>query len=257
MKRIELINQLEFLLRECFKNIDILRGPEHIKENDARVTFFKHIVNVINSTFLFLIMSKKYLVKYDNSTNDFLQNEDWWKDIQKEYDLSDRPFPFDRQLLYYDQVVTFSFLILMFSSFESSISLITKQYDATLYQSQKDYGFNSLCKELMRKLKLLAKENDKFIDLIGLLRNSIHNNGAYMPLKSPKKPCEIKWNNTVFRFVEKELISPPQLWPNLISFSKVICKIFTDIINSSEIKKIGYYHDPAELVVNNKEMNTI
>jgi hypothetical protein len=246
MKRIELINQLEFLLRECFKNIDILIGPEHIKENDARVTFFKHLVNVIDSTILFLVVSHKHL-----------SNENWWKDIQKEYNLSTRRISFNKEFDYYDQVVTFSFLILVFSSFESSIRLITKQYDATLYQSQKDYGFNSLCKELMRKLKLLTKENDKFIDLFVLLRNSIHNNGAYMPLKSPKKPREIKWNNTVFRFVENELISPPQLWPNLISFSKVICKIFTDIINSSEIKKIGYYHDPAELVVNNKEMNTI
>jgi hypothetical protein len=114
MKRIELISELESLLQECFKTIDNLRGPQEIKENDARVAFFF-------STLLFIIMSKKYLVKYDNSTNDFLPNEDWRKDIQREYDLSTRPFPFDRQLRYYDQVVTYSFLILMFSSFEASL----------------------------------------------------------------------------------------------------------------------------------------
>ena len=110
MKRIELINQLEFLLRECFKNIDILRGPEHIKENDARVTFFKHLVNVIDSTILFLVVSHKHL-----------SNENWWKDIRKEYNLSTRRISFNKEFDYYDQVVTFSFLILVFSSFESSI----------------------------------------------------------------------------------------------------------------------------------------
>ena len=40
MKRIELINDLESLLQECFKTIDNLRGSEQINENDARVTFF-------------------------------------------------------------------------------------------------------------------------------------------------------------------------------------------------------------------------
>jgi hypothetical protein len=126
----------------------------------------------------------------------------------------------------------------MFSSFECSIRLIIKQYDATLYHSQKHYGFNSLCKKFMHKLKLLTKDNDKFIDLIVLLRNSIHNNGVYVPLGSARTR-EIKWNNTVFRFVENEPISQPQLWSNLISFSKEIFKIFIDIINSSEIKKIS------------------
>lgn len=249
MERIGLINDLESLLQECFKTIDNLRGPQQIKENDARVAFFKHLVNVINSTLLFLIMSKKYFVNYDNSTN-----ECWWKGIQKEYNLSNRRFDFDRQRLYYDQVVTYSFLILIFSSFESSIRLITKQYDPTLYQSNesKGYSFNSLCQKLMRKLKLKSKtrkENGKFIDLIVLFRNSIHNNGAYMPRKTTKKPREIEWNNTVFRFVENELISQPQLWSNLISFSKEIRKIFTDIINSPEIKKISFYYDPAEKTI--------
>ncbi len=97
----------------------------------------------------------------------------------------------------------------------------------------------------MSKLKLLAKENDKFIDLIGLFRNSIHNNGVYMPGGSEKNR-KIEWNNTVFIFVGNKPISQPQLWSKLISFSKEICKIFTDIINSNEIKKIRHYSDPAE-----------
>ena len=49
-----------------------------------------------------------------------------------------------------------------------------------------------------------------------------------------------------FIFVGNKPISQPQLWSKLISFSKEICKIFTDIINSNEIKKIRHYTDPAE-----------
>jgi hypothetical protein len=233
MNKITLINELESLLQLCFNSINNLVKYQQIKENDARVTFFKHLVNVINSTTLMLIMSHTHF-----------GNESWWKDIQREYELSTRPFPFGREIDYYDQVVTNSFLILLFSSFEASIRLIIKQYDATLYQSQKN-RFNPLCKELMCKLKLLTKDNDKFIDLVGLLRNSIHNNGVYEPRGSTKMR-EIEWNNTVFLFVENTPISQPQLWSNLISFSKEILKIFTDIINSNEIKKIRHYSDPAE-----------
>ena len=33
----------------------------------------------------------------------------------------------------------------------------------------------------MKKLKMLSKDKDRFIDLIISIRNSIHNNGLYVP----------------------------------------------------------------------------
>ena len=58
--RITLINELESLLKQCFDTIDNLRSYQHIKENDARLTFFKHLVNGLDSTILFLIVARKY-----------------------------------------------------------------------------------------------------------------------------------------------------------------------------------------------------
>jgi hypothetical protein len=123
--------------------------------------------------------------------------------------------------------------LLLISSFESSIRLIIKRYDSNLYQSQRD--FNPLCKELISKLKLYNK--DKFIDVISTIRNGIHNKGVYIPRA-------VEWNNVIFHFDENKPISIT--WSNLVSFSKEIYKIFTDIINSNQIKKIAYYHDPIE-----------
>jgi hypothetical protein len=222
--RITLINELESLLKQCFDTIDNLRSYQQIKENDVRVTFFKHLVNVLDSTILFLIVARKYF-----------GNENWWK----EYNLSIRPFPFSREFDYYDQVVTNSFCLFIISSFESSIRLIIKRYDSNLYQSQRD--FNPLCKELISKLNLYNK--DKFIDVILTVRNGIHNNGVYIP-RGHIKNKKIEWNNVIFHFDENKPISIT--WSNLVSFSKEIYKIFTDIINSNQIKKIAYYHDPIE-----------
>lgn len=227
--RTPLINDLESLLKECFNTIDNLRCYQRISENDARVTFFKH--NVIDSTILFLVIAHKYL-----------GNEDWWKEMQRNYGLSIRPITFDREFDYYDQLVTISFFHLVFSSFESSIRLIVKQYDSNLYELQRN--FNPLCKGLVSKLKLGNK--DTFIDLISSIRNSIHNNGLYVPKRSTNKPRKIVWNNMLFRFDENKPIIIKDLWSHLVPFTKEINKTFNDIINSHEIMKIRYYEDPTE-----------
>jgi hypothetical protein len=74
---------------------------------------FKRLVNVTDSTIHSLIVARKYL-----------GDENWWKGIQQEYNLSTRPIAFDREFDYCDQLVTLSFFHLILSSFESSIRLI-------------------------------------------------------------------------------------------------------------------------------------
>jgi hypothetical protein len=231
--RIALINELESLLSECFDTIANLTTYQQIKENDARVTFFKHLVNVIDSTIVSLLVAHKYL-----------GDENWWKEIQKEYNLSARRIPFVREFAYYDQVVTNSFFHLMFSSFESSIRLIVKRYDSNLYNSQRD--FNPLSKGLISKLKLGNK--DKFIDLISSIRNSIHNNGLYVPMGSIKNK-KIVWNNVMFHFDENKPIAIKDLWSSLIPILREVYSIFSGIINSDEIKKIMYYDDRTESLI--------
>jgi hypothetical protein len=232
MSRKELISDLESFLNDCFQTINNLTTYQRINENDARVTFFKHLVNVIDSTILSFLMAHKYL-----------GDENWWIQIQKEYNLSTRPIPFYREFDYHDQVVTNSFFLLMFSCFESSIRLIVKRYDPKFYESQRD--FNPLSKGLIRQLKLDNK--DKFIDLVSSIRNSIHTNGLYVPRGSTKNK-RIVWNNTIFGFDEDKPIKIKDLWLNLIPISREVYKIFSNIINTDEIKRIGYYDDPTESI---------
>lgn len=76
MSRKELISDLESFLNDCFQTINNLTTYQRINENDARVTFFKHLVNVIDSTILSFLMARKYL-----------GDENWRIQIQKEYNL--------------------------------------------------------------------------------------------------------------------------------------------------------------------------
>ncbi|MFY9795928.1 MAG: hypothetical protein WAJ93_09580, partial [Candidatus Nitrosopolaris sp.] len=72
-------------------------------------------------------------------------------------------------------------------------------------------------------------------------------NGLYVPRGSTKNK-RIVWNNTIFGFDEDKPIKIKDLWLNLIPISREVYKIFSNIINTDEIKRIGYYDDPTESI---------
>lgn len=226
--RITLINDLESFLTECFNTINDLVLNQRIKQTDARVTFFKHLVNIVDSTILSLILSHKYL-----------GDENWWIQAHKDYDLSKRPIPFVREFDYYDQIVTNSYFFFVFCSFESSLRLIVEQYDIQLYKSQKD--FNPLSKKFLKDLSLKNEETDNFIDVLSSVRNSLHNNGRYV-----NRTRHIPWSNIDFHFVENRLISTDEFWSWLMPISREIYRILFGIVSSDKIKKIAYFDDPTE-----------
>ena len=100
-----------------------------------------------------------------------------------------------------------------------------------------------MCKGIVKKLKL--KNQDKFIDLISKLRNAIHTNGLYVP-KGNMKNDKIIWNKMRFVFNENKSITFQSLWSSLIPISKEIIDLFSEIMNSNDIKRISYYPDPTE-----------
>jgi hypothetical protein len=60
------------------------------------------------------------------------------------------------------------------------------------------------------------------------------------------KNDKIIWNKMMFVFNENKPITFQSLWSSLIPISKEIMDLFNKIINSNDIKRISYYHDPAE-----------
>lgn len=92
---------------------------------------------------------------------------------------------------------------------------------------------------------MFSGEKNKFVDLITSIRNSIHNNGLYVP-RGEKKSNSIIWNNTRFHFDENKPIIIKDIWSHLIPISNEIYITFNDVINSPEIQRIRYYDDPTE-----------
>jgi len=192
---------------------------------------------VVDTSILFLTLSHRYL-----------GDESWWIDIQRIYNLSKRPIPFfDRELDYFDQMISMSYFFFIFSSFEHSIRRIIQVYNSELNKSQlnkSQSNINTLLKEVIKNLDLDNK--DEFIDLFILIRNSIHNNGLFIP-RGTSSNRKIIRKGIPFHFDKNKSIEIKDLWIHWISISKEIVSLFNSIINSEKIKKIRYFPDPTEL----------
>jgi hypothetical protein len=162
-----LIQQIDSLLSEGLSTVNNLLYIQKLEQNDARVTFFKNINTVLNSTVVSLIIAHKHLGE-----------EEWWKTIHSDYELSNRPYDFHREFGYFDQVNLNGTFILVFISFEHSTRLICKQYNLKLFQ-EKESTINGIWKGIRKDLGI--NNRDDFIDLITNLRNSLHNNGLFVP----------------------------------------------------------------------------
>ena len=237
-----LIKEIEDLLQTNLEYVQNLLTIQRLMQNDARVTFFKHINIVLDSASTSLILAHKYLDPHGQ----------WWNDIQMEYNRSRRSiysaFPLVRhkmQLKYFDQTVMNGFFFFIFSSFEHSSRLICKQYNLQLFQTQKKYGISALWKGMT--IDLCLKKRDKFIDLITCLRNSFHNNGVFIP-SGGVTSRKIVWNNTTYTFNENQPIkdSKRDMWLSFVPISREITNFFESIISSDPVKKFSYYVDPTE-----------
>ena len=227
-----LIRELDSLLKENLDCVYYLLGQK-LREDDARVTFYKHINIVLSSAIISLIFVDKHL-----------DTPNWLNCIRAEYSLSDRRAIRYRELNYYYQTTVNCTFIHLFNAFEHAIRRICEKYDNRLYESKKG-SIGLLCKKLFRQLELNNK--DEFIDLITHLRNSLHNNGLYMPLRDLENK-EIEWNDTIFSFIVNQPIKS-DLWRSLIPICKETTCLFNEIISTKTIKEISGFPDYTEPVV--------
>ena len=110
--RIIVINELELLVQQCFSTLDDLLLIQKFSENDARVTFFKHIVNVIDSSIIFLVTAHRYF-----------GDESWWNDTHECIIYQNAEYLLIENLIIV--IRRFQCLIsFLFSSFEHSIRQI-------------------------------------------------------------------------------------------------------------------------------------
>ena len=136
-------------------------SPEH----DARITAFGKLINVLNSVQLAFTFTSKHLI-----------HKQWWDAIAR------TPIPDGDQQMYANEFANFTkvgFVHAMFSSIESSLRLFLRALDPGAcngglaeFKSIYDCLFSS-------KLATAPADGTQLLDLLRLVRNTIHNNGVY------------------------------------------------------------------------------
>ncbi|TVP40081.1 hypothetical protein [Candidatus Nitrosocosmicus arcticus] len=235
--RLDLIRELDQILQIFDNKKTSLLNIQKRAQNDARVTFYKHSLNTLDSTIHFLIFTHKHL-----------GNTTWWKETYIDYNLSNRSFAkkpednYPREFDYIDQHIGNSYYIFIFSSFEHSFRLISKEYDPTSFEQNKN-SFESLFKNIIKGI-IPTENKNNFIEIATTIRNSIHNNGAYISRNSKDRPI-IDWDGKLYRFNHQKPIET-DLWKLNLDFTRELLHIFDKIIEHQSIASKRYIYDSTE-----------
>lgn len=217
--------------------------PWFNQKKDARITFFTKSFAVLDSITLCFIFGDKYLGK-----------NPWWISIAKQYSLK-LPESSIRTAMKdtFDQFVLTACFQLIFSSMESSLRLISKEIDPARYVEMQN-SFDSIYSSLFRTLiknKRRKKRYLKLMDILRLVRNTIHNNGVYCPTPKRNKPPphsrQITWKGVTCKFTVNRIVKVDNFWELVFRTAADILPIMKEII-SSTVKIPGVHiliNDPS------------
>ena len=130
---------------------------------------------------------------------------------------------------------------LLFSIIESRFRIFTNCLDPTACKNGMD-SFKNTYQWLLKKLDK-QEQYLEILEFFQLLRNTIHNNGVYRNIKEPSK--QVFYSDKLFTFEQGKPVLLDNLY-NLLFFELTpdLLNMVNDIINSSQILKIGYIEDP-------------
>ncbi len=234
----DLITNLTMMRTDFFAKLNETerKYPNIRVEKDCRITFFSKSPVVIDSVTLCFIFAGRHL-----------SNNRWWTTSAQSYNLKP-PYVESRVPIIegFKQFTLLGFFHFMFLSMESSIRLITKNMDSIQYEKMQG-SFDKIYSWLISKLNLPRKYL-RLMDLLRLIRNTIHNNGVYSLV--PKKGKALKnkqksWNGIKCIFPVNRNIIVDDFWKLAFATLPDCLSMLQQIINSKDVSKIIYIQDPS------------
>lgn len=190
-------------------------------DHDARITGFAKLINVLNSVQLAFAFASKHLL-----------HKQWWDAIAR------TPIPDGDKQVYANEFANFTkvgFVHALFSSIESSLRLFLRALDPVAcsggtaeFKSIYDCLFTS-------KLSAAPTDGTQFLDLLRLVRNTIHNNGVYL---SPRGgTVTLSWQGQTFEFKQGVAVDFVT-WEFLIRVSDSLRTLLREIVEDVNLRSI-------------------
>ncbi len=222
IKRIQKIQEI----RDSFSTLKVTSSAKYNK-NDVRVTAFSKIINVLNSA----LLGSSFI-------NQCLLNNTWWEKTAKEsISIADRKIYANE----YDMFLKLGLLQFIFSSVESSFRLLLKTLDPNAC-SKGTADFKNIYDHLFNKLKLSKKYDfPVLLDLLRLIRNSLHNNGVYF--HKSNKNYKLSYKGEEYSFVIGNAIDFGT-WDLLLELIQDIEVLVNKIMSNTTVTSIDEIIDP-------------
>jgi len=190
-------------------------------EHDARVTAFSKFINVLNSVQLAFTFVSKHLL-----------HKQWWDAV------ACAPVPDSDKQKYATEFANFTkvgFVHAMFSSVESSLRLFLRALDPAACNGGMA-EFKSIY-DCMFRSKLAAAPTDatQLLDLLRLVRNTIHNNGVYVNPRGSN--VTLIWKGETFEFKQGAPVDFVT-WEFLIRVSDSLRTLLREIVEDVNLRSI-------------------
>jgi hypothetical protein len=192
--------------------------------NDARITVFSKCINVCNSTQLSFTFMHFHLTHLD-----------WWKQIAKS------EIPTSDAQIYANEFAMFTkigFIQFTFSSIESAFRIYVKTLDSTACNNG-TAEFKSIYSWLLKRINLQSHEN--LIDLLRLIRNTIHNNGVYFHKSGINET--VIYKGQVYNFIIGQPVEFVT-WDFIFEVMEEVEELIINVVKANEICSINQIIDP-------------
>jgi len=209
------------------------------KRNDSRIVIFTKGIKVMNGIQIGVAHLQKDL-RYDK----------WWKDRFPNNTITSE----NKKLLRseFDNLLRGALINDVYSIFESTIRILAHKFSSEMFPDP-TIMFSKIYPKFLKKLEL-----EKFIPLLDIwsnIRNSIHNDGMFIPPKSKAKDVDIPYDGETYMFrVGKPIIYAG--WKDLCELSYELGKVTNQIITSSKISSIPVIEEPGSKYWDLKNMDS-
>ena len=207
------------------------------KRNDSRIVVFTKGIRVMNAIQIGVSHLRKDL-----------KHDEWWKNRYPQDNIT----PENKRSLCddFDNFLRNALINDVYGIFESTIRILAPEFSSKIFPDS-TIMFSKIYPKLLKELEL-----EKFIPLLQIwsnIRNSIHNDGMFVPPKSKAKDEDLVYDGGTYMFrVGKPVICTG--WKDLCELSYELGKATHQIITSPKIVSITFIEEPGSKYWNLKNI---
>jgi len=220
----QLVNRVREIRSKCtYDGMSLINAYPWDQGTDLRITSIRRLTRII----IALNLSLLYLAKID--VDEFA--DDIRLDFEHGIDIK-------QYLLVNELFVKIGYVSSLFFVIESVFRDYLRFMNIQAYEKVR-HSVNQIFKLLIEDTLTwdLYRFDRSVFDLLRLIRNTLHNNGAHLPLRKNEKHVQIKYRGHTYEFIDGEILDFIS-WDLLLDLSDDIRSLFFHIANNEMIRSI-------------------